>query len=353
MRKYACLALVLSAACGSQQKPTKSVQGLGQALQGEEHLLANTVQAVAYSGYRKGQHPDRGKGAIEPSQAEILEDLKLLSFQNHFGLIRLYDSGPLAQRTLSLIKEHQLPIRVMLGMWLQAELSNHENCSWLDKPIPESELAKNRLANAAEIRRGIELALKYPQIVIAVNVGNEAIVRWNDHLVPAAKVIEYVKQVKAAVSQPVTVADNYVVWKEHPELGQAVDFAAIHSYPLWEGIDIAEAIARTERDMLEVHQANPGLPLAIGEAGWASVASEFGPRASQEKQAQYYAALMAWAKYHHITVFFFEAFDEPWKGNEQNPLGAEKHWGLFNVQRQPKKVIQALYPHLEAAPLDD
>ena len=41
----------------------------------------------------------------------------------------------------------------------------------------------------------------------------------------------------------------------------------------------------------------------------------------------------------NITVFFFEAFDEPWKGNPDNPLGAEKHWGLFNVDRTPKEVM--------------
>jgi hypothetical protein len=43
----------------------------------------------------------------------------------------------------------------------------------------------------------------------------------------------------------------------------------------------------------------------------------------------------------NITTFFFEAFDEDWKGDE-NPLGAEKHWGLFTVQRRPKLALQDL-----------
>jgi hypothetical protein len=30
-------------------------------------LLAGEVMAVAYSGYREGQHPDRGDGAVNPS----------------------------------------------------------------------------------------------------------------------------------------------------------------------------------------------------------------------------------------------------------------------------------------------
>ncbi len=35
----------------------------------------------------------------------------------------------------------------------------------------------------------------------------------------------------------------------------------------------------------------------------------------------------------------FEAFDELWKGDRDVPLGAEKHWGMFNVDRTPKNVM--------------
>jgi len=36
-------------------------------------------------------------------------------------------------------------------------------------------------------------------------------------------------------------------------------------------------------------------------------------------------------------VFFFEAFDEPWKGGE-NSNEPEKNWGLFKIDRKPKKI---------------
>jgi exo-beta-1,3-glucanase (GH17 family) len=49
---------------------------------------------------------------------------------------------------------------------------------------------------------------------------------------------------------------------------------------------------------------------------------------------------MEWSKEMNITNFFFEAFDEDWKGNPDNPLGAEKHWGLYTVDRKPKLVMQ-------------
>ncbi len=53
---------------------------------------------------------------------------------------------------------------------------------------------------------------------------------------------------------------------------------------------------------------------------------------------------MSWASEMNITTFFFEAFDEPWKGETDNVMGAEKHWGIFNVDRTPKKVMKKLYP---------
>ena len=43
-----------------------------------------------------------------------------------------------------------------------------------------------------------------------------------------------------------------------------------------------------------------------------------------------------------ITSFFFAAFDEDWKGNPDNPVGAEKHWGLYIVDRKPKLVMQTV-----------
>jgi exo-beta-1,3-glucanase (GH17 family) len=76
------------------------------------------------------------------------------------------------------------------------------------------------------------------------------------------------------------------------------------------------------------------------EAGWATVASEFGDRASREAQARYYREMKTWADEHNITTFFFEAFDEDWKGDPNNPVGAEKHWGIYDINRKPKKVMK-------------
>ena len=57
----------------------------------------------------------------------------------------------------------------------------------------------------------------------------------------------------------------------------------------------------------------PDKPIAILEAGWATSATEFGERANEADQVRYFAEMSDWASKTNITVFFFEAFDEPWK----------------------------------------
>ena len=338
------LALAITACGGGEPSPTPASPAdsadSSAVMQAASDLVAGEVMAVAYSGFREGQHPDRGNGANNPSDEEILEDLRIMADAG-FGVIRLYDTRENTASTLKLIREHDIPIKVLLGMWLDAEISNHEGCPWLDEPIPEDKLAANSLENMAEIRRGIEMANEYDDIVVAINVGNEALVDWNDHMVPLEKVIEYVEIVKAAVPQPVTVADNYEWWIEDgAPLAEVVDFLGIHTYPAWEEKTIDEALSYTLENLERVKAALPEKPMAILEAGWATTASEFGERAGEAQQERYYREIEEWATEANVTVFFFEAFDEPWKGNPDNPDGAEKHWGLFFVDRTPKQVMR-------------
>lgn len=305
-----------------------------------EDLLAGVSNAVCYSGFRSGQHPDRGDGAANPSEENILEDLQILKNAG-FSLIRLYDCGENSQLVLEVIKKNEIDIKVLQGIWLKAELSNHLSCAWLTEPIPQDELNRNKTLNREEIERGIALANSYPDIIVAVNVGNEALVDWNDHKVDTDTIIAYVKLVQEKIEQAVSVADNYEWWAAHgKELAATIDFVAIHIYPVWEGKTIDEALAYSIENIKKVKATLPDANIVITEAGWPSVASEFGEKASEEKQAKYYKLLSEFIEEHNITTFFFEAFDEDWKGDPSNPMGAEKHWGLFNIDRTPKQVMR-------------
>lgn len=342
MKKLAIIISVLFIAISCKHVHQESILK-----QQKQDLLADVSKAICYSGFRAGQHPDRGNGAVNPSYEEILEDLKILSHNGHFKLIRVYDSGENTQMVLKAIRDHNIDIKVMLGIWLSAELSNHETCEWLTEPIPDTVLEQNKLINQEEIQRGIGLANLYQDIVIAVNVGNEALVDWNDHKVDTETIISYVKQVKQNIAQPVTVAENYKWWADHGEkLAEVVDFVSVHTYPVWEGRNIDEGMSYTIENLMEVRNALPNARIVITEAGWPSEAVEFGDRASEEIQARYYNEILSWAEKMNITTFVFEAFDESWKGDPGNPLGAEKHWGIFTEDRKPKEVMRTHYSHL-------
>lgn len=204
--------VLLSILSCSQKKETENDSSENQIKdselikQAEEDLLIGLSDAICYSGFRNGQYPDRGEGAINPSYQEIYEDLNILS--KNFKLLRVYDSGENSEMVLKVIKENNIDMKVMLGIWLRAEISNHKNCEWLDS-IPEETLKNNKTLNLEEIKKGMHLANEYPEIVVAVNVGNEALVSWTDHLVDVDTMISYVKHVKNSIKQPVTVAENY------------------------------------------------------------------------------------------------------------------------------------------------
>ena len=81
----------------------------------------------------------------------------------------------------------------------------------------------------------------------------------------------------------------------------------------------------------------------ITEAGWATNSNGRGinsENVSEDYQEIYFNDLTRWSENEGIITFFFEAFDEPWKGfpEENEP---EKHWGIFYENRKPKKVMKS------------
>ena len=301
--------------------------------------------AICYSGYRRGQSPAE---RIYPTVEEIREDLLILS--RHWRLLRLYDCSTHAERVLEVIRDEGLHLEVMLGAHLDAEVSN-DGCPW-GGTYSDEQLCANAAGNEASVQRLIELAGRYPELVFAVAVGNEATVDWTDHLVPVERMIEHVRRVKRSVEQPVTFCENYVPWRDKLRaLVAELDFISLHTYPVWEYRQVDEALEYSKENYRSVARLYPDKPVVISEAGWTTASNGRGidpSNASEELQRRYFHDLTAWTRAEGILTFVFEAFDEPWKGSP-DPMEPEKHWGLFTVDRQPKRVMQSAYPELVAA----
>jgi exo-beta-1,3-glucanase (GH17 family) len=294
------------------------------------------AKAICYSGYREGQSPE---SEIFPTYEQIKEDLLIL--QNQWSYLRLYDCSIHAETVLKVIDNEKLNFKVMLGAHIGAELNNF-GCPW-GTIFTEEELKRNKKNNLNQIRKLIKLANQYPEIIFSLSAGNEATVDWTDHYVSVEKVISFVKMIKAETNQPVTFCESYVPWYDKlKSLVDEVDFISIHSYPIWEYKRIHEAMEYTIQNYRGIADRYPGKPVIITEAGWATSSNGRGINpeiASQESQAIYYQDLVQWSEKEGIMTFVFEAFDEPWKGSPE-ALEPEKHWGLFTVDRKPKKAVQ-------------
>jgi exo-beta-1,3-glucanase (GH17 family) len=293
-------------------------------------------KAICYSGYRDGQSPESG---IYPAYDQVKEDLLIL--QNQWSYLRLYDCSLHAETVLQVIDQEKLNFKVMLGAYIGAELNNF-GCPW-GTIFSEQELEGNAKNNLAQVRKLIRLANRYPDIIFSLSAGNEATVDWSDHYVSVEKVISYVRMIKNETRQPVTFCENYIPWYDKLKLlVDEVDFISIHTYPVWEYKNIHEALAYTRQNYYGIADRYPNKPVIITEAGWATNSNGRGidpENVSQEFQAIYYNDLVEWSENEGIMTFVFEAFDEPWKGSPE-ALEPEKHWGLFTVDRKPKKVMR-------------
>lgn len=296
-------------------------------------------KAICYSGFRDGQQP----GLVSPTYQQVKEDLLLL--QENWKYLRLYDCDQHAETVLEVIRNEKLDFSVMLGAYINAEMNNF-NCPWDGGVFSESELEKNALDNEKKISRLIQLAEQYSQVIFSLSVGNEACVEWTDHYVHENKILDYIIEVKEKAVQPVTYCENYVPWLlKFEKIAQAVDFISIHSYPVWEYKHIDEGLDYTKQNYYSVVDRFPDKPVVITEAGWATCSNGRGidpEHVNERYQKNYYDELMKWTIEENILTFFFEAFDESWKGSPE-PHEPEKHWGLFTTDRTPKLAIKSLF----------
>ena len=276
--------------------------------------------AVCYGPHRDGQEP----GGATPSPAQLREDVRLMS--RHWGLLRVYGAAEFAADLLEAIRAEAPAMKVMLGVWIE----------------PADEAANCREADAA-----VALANAYPDIVVAVCVGNETQVHWAAHRCPPEQLLRHVRRVRAAVSVPVTTADDFSWWLTPASRAVAaeLDILTLHAHPMWNGRQLDEALPWLEAQIDSIAARHPDRTLVLGETGWATSAADHGEQArlirgtpGEGEQAQFLAAVTAWAQERRLPVFWFEAFDENWKGGD-DPAEVEKHWGLYRADRTPKAAL--------------
>jgi glucan 1,3-beta-glucosidase len=157
-------------------------------------VAGERLQCVSYAPFRRGDTPLR----FTVNRQRLAEDFALLS--PRVGCLRLYSVRGM-ELVPEVAREHGLTL--ILGVWI----------------------GRDRVDNEREVAGLIRLATQYPDVVQAVLVGNEVLLRREQ---TAAQLAAYLRRVKAAVPQPVSYGDVWEFWLRNPALAADVDFVTIH-----------------------------------------------------------------------------------------------------------------------------
>jgi len=379
LSKYIFLTTIISIFIWSCNQNSKSKEQM----QAEHQLTAKDILgnpeylAMSYGGYRYANH------SIEPTLDELKDDMKLLAAMG-VKIVRTYkvhkpQAANLLQAISELKKENlDFEMYVMLGAWIDCKNA------WTDLE-PDHNVESE--ANKPQIEETVRLANKYPDIVKVIAVGNEAMVKWAaPYYVQPDVILKWVNHLQELKKEDIlskdvwiTSSDNFASWggggaEYHVEdlnkLIKAVDFISMHTYPMhdthyqpefWQKPFTTEGMTELEKidasmlrskvyavdqyENVKKYMESIGVnkPIHIGETGWASFSDgHYGPNGSKAcdeyKEAVYYQHMRDWTNEAGLSCFYFEGFDEPWKGGD-NPGNSEKHFGLLTVDGKAKYAL--------------
>jgi glucan 1,3-beta-glucosidase len=267
------------------------------------------LYCVSYAPFRGSQDPLVPGTTVTPEQIE--EDIGFLS--RYTDCVRTYSVDDVHDDVLKSARRHGM--KVLYGIWVSGEPAKTQ----------------------AQIAATIGYAKAFPDVIRAIVVGNEVLLRGE---MSAADLIGYIRQVKAQVPMPVTYADVWEFWLRFPDVNSATDFVTVHILPYWEDFPIAakEGAAHVDDIRKKVAAAFPNKDIVIGEFGWPSAGRmREGARPSPSEQALVISETLALAKRENYKVNVIEAYDQPWKRALEGAVGG--YWGIFDRATDAPKFV--------------
>lgn len=270
------------------------------------------LPCVSYAPFRPGQSPFTEDVAFSPAQID--DDLARLSKITE--CVRTYSSIQAGLAAVpELARKHGLT--VLQGIWIAAD------------PV----------RNRREIDAGIKAAQDNPDVVKAVIVGNEVLLRGEQS---ANDLAGFLKEVKSKVPPgvAVTYADVWEFWERNRALADSVDFVTVHILPFWEDMPVPaeDSVAHLGEIREHVGEIFAGKDILIGETGWPSEGRmREGALPSPSNQANVIQELLALAKAKNYRLNVIEAFDQPWKRALEGTVGG--HWGFLDAYSRDFKFV--------------
>jgi len=232
------------------------------------------IQGVSFSPYHEGQDAMK---KIYPRPDQIDSDLRVLKGQ--VNSVRTYSSMDGFENIPG------MAVRYGFGVTAGA---------WLDKDLEKNEKEISNLIRNAKI---------YTSTIKRVIVGNESTLRGD---LTVEQVIQYIRRVREQVPCPVSTAEPWHVWINHPELAKNVDYIAIHVLPFWERVPIDQAVTWVIERYNQVQQAFPDKPVLLAEVGWPSLGERWGEQHFPKRNVKIIT------RYGAIPLLFWSPWDKPY-----------------------------------------
>ncbi|KAK2733343.1 hypothetical protein FQN57_002163 [Myotisia sp. PD_48] len=263
-----------------------------------------------------------------PSQNNVTRDMAVLSQLT--DTVRLYGTD-CNQTELVLHAIDQLELKDM-KLWLGV---------WIDS---------NQTTNDRQIKQMYNILDKMEDTSIfhGVIVGNEYLFREEQTQAAYATIIEYVRSVKQQFQQrrinlPVATSDLGAAWTL--QLAQAVDVVMANIHPFFSGALAKDAAGWTYtywtgNTLFLTKDAKK--PQYISEVGWPTGGGQAkGSVAGIPELNQFLEDWVCQALKNDTKYFWFEAFDEPWKVQYNEPGKEwEDKWGLMDPARNLKPGVK-------------
>ena len=269
------------------------------------------LKGICYGPFRDNENPDMG---IFPLLGELDQDLGFIP--QITKVIRTYGCAETLSKIPFLCEK--FGIDCYLGAWL----------------------GKYKIENKKEIESIVDLANQNIRSVKGLIIGNEVLLRKD---LTEQELINRIKEVRKTTKIPITTAEVWSTWLEHPQLANEVDFLIVHIHPYWDGISIERAAVYVAATWQRLKEFFPNKRIIIGETGWPSDGKTVDSALpSKRNQAKFFKEFIEIARAKEIEYFYFELFDEKWKDKFEGKAGA--HWGIYNSDGSLKDHFKDLIP---------
>lgn len=257
-------------------------------------FLDGRIHGISFSPYIDGQGP-----GFQLPQEQILERLSII--QPHVRWVRSFSCTEGNEAIPAIAHENGL--KTLVGAWLEADLEKNEI----------------ELANVIAVARAGHADI--------VAVGNEVLLRGD---LSEDQLIDYIQRVKQAVPEvEVSYVDAYFKFVDHPRVTAACDLVLANCYPFWEGCSAKYSLLYMKDMYRRAVEAANGKKVIISETGWPNIGTPTGAALPSYTNAiRYFLNTCQWAEEEGIEVFYFSAFDEAWKVEDEGDVGA--YWGLWD-----------------------